>query len=323
MSELEIIALVLPVLLPVGIGWLIVRINLLKASNADVLATLFLHVCAPALIIMLLAGQDLKSLIEPRFILATLFLMLGLYGALFVVHVLVLRREVGVSAFAAFAGTKFNAVVVGFPVLVATVGHHAIVPTTINIVIGYFTILPLTLILSYISKSGVKSGAAMVGILLTALKKAVIHPLVVATVLGLLLAGTGIHLPDWLDNTLLTMGNAAIPTALLGVGMSINAPLMRENAAEIAWMSAARVILSPAIAIVVAKAFGLSSVFAIALVVSFGLPTAKMVFPLAEEHETYVKEAAGIITVTTASLIVLWPFLILICERLWPGVAGG
>jgi predicted permease len=323
MSELEVITLVLPVLLPVGVGWLIVRINLLKASNADVLATLFLHVCAPALIVMLLAGQDLASLIEPRLILATLFLMLGLYGGLFVAHALVLRRGLGVSAFAAFAGTKFNAVVVGFPVLLATVGHHAIVSTTINIVIGYFTILPLTLILSDVSKSGGKSGAAVVEALLATLKKAVIHPLVVATILGLLLAGTGVHLPDWLDKTLLTLGSAAIPTALLAVGMSLNALSMRENAAEIAWMSAARVILSPALAIVVAKVFGLSSVFAIALVVSFSLPTAKMVLPLAEEHGTYVKQAAGIIAVTTASLVVLWPFVIWMCERLWPGVVGG
>ena len=83
-----------------------------------------------------------------------------------------------------------------------------------------------------------------------------------------------------------------------------------------------RVILSPALAFLVAKLFGLSPVFAVALVVSFSLPTAKMVLPLADENKTYVKQAAGIIALTTVSLVVVWPIVIWVCERLWPGVVG-
>ena len=323
MSELQILSLMMPIFLPVAAGWLIVRINLLDASNADVLSTLFLYVFAPPLIIVYLAKEDLASLIEPRLIVATVFLMLGLYGGLFMVHFVLLRRGLHVSAFAAFAGTKFNAIVIGFPVLFATVRHHAIVTMTINVVIGYFTILPLTLILANISRSGGISGAAAGKMILSAVRKAITHPLVVTTILGLFLAGTAIHLPKWLDITLRTLGEAAIPTALLGVGMSLSALSIGTNVADIVWMSAARMILSPVLAIFVAKLFELSSVFAIALVVSFSLPTAKMVLPLAIEHKTYVKQSAGIIALTTASLVAVWPVVIWTCERLWPGIVGG
>ncbi|MDD2902609.1 MAG: AEC family transporter [Syntrophales bacterium] len=322
MSELDIIALEVPILLTVAVGWLIVRIRLLRASSADVLNTLFLHVFAPALIVSLLAKQQLASLLDIPFILATLLLMLGLYGGLFLAHAVLLKRTLAVSAFAAFAGTKFNTVVVGLPVLVANLGHHAIVPTIINLVAAYFTILPLTLILSGIPPSGSARGTAVWGVVLAAVKKAITHPFVVATVLGLFLAGTGAALPVWLDKTLLTVGSAAIPSALLAVGMALSAPSIRENLAEIAGVSAVRVILSPALAILVAKLFRLSPVFAIALVVSFSLPTAKMVLPLAEEHRTYVKESAGIIAVTTASLVAVVPVVIWVCERLWPGFVG-
>ena len=80
MTELEIIALVMPTLLLVAVGWVIVRVGLFSADDADVLSTLFLHVCAPALIVAHLAKQDLAALIEPAFILATLFLTLVLYA---------------------------------------------------------------------------------------------------------------------------------------------------------------------------------------------------------------------------------------------------
>jgi len=322
MSELDIIALEIPILLTVAVGWLIVRIGLLRASSADVLNTLFIHVFGPALIVFLLAKQQLASLLDISFILATLFLMLGLYGGLFLVNAVLLKRTFAVSAFAAFAGTKFNTVVVGLPVLVANLGHHAIIPTIINLVAAYFTILPLTLILAAISSSGSARGTAVWGVALAAVKKAITHPFVVATILGLFLSGMGVVLPGWLDKTLLTLGSAAISSALLAVGMALSAPSIRENAAEIAGVSAVRMLLSPALAIIVAKMFGLSPVFAIALIVSFSLPTAKMVLPLAEEHRTYVKQAAGIITVTTASMVAVLPIVIWVCERLWPGFVG-
>lgn len=321
MSELDIILLVLPILIPVGVGWLIVRTKMLGSKDADVLSAVFLRVAAPALIIMHLAKRDIEELIEPQLILATLFLMLGLYLAVYLVH-RALGRDMAASAFAAFVGSKFNAVVVGLPVLMAMVDHHAIVTMTINVVAGYFTILPLTLILSDIGKSGAASGAAVFKVLRHALFRALTHPLVAATILGLLLAGFRVDLPGWVDKTLLTLGSAAIPLALLAVGMSLSAHDMRENAGEIAWMSVVRVIISPALAIGVALLFGLEGVFAVALVVSFSLPTAKMVLPLAEEAGVYVKPAAGVIAVTTASVLVVWPLVIWVCHHLWPGVIG-
>lgn len=323
MNELQIIAVILPILFQVAAGWLIVRMNLLKASDAEILSTVFLYVCAPALIIDDLSKEQLASLIEPRFILATIFLLLVLFGGLFLVHFVLLGRKLDASAFAAFAGTKFNAVIIGLPILTATVKHHAIVTMTINLVAGYVTILPLTLIMADISKVGQTRGTETGKIVLKVLCKALCHPLILSTALGLLLAGAGVRLPGWLDAALLTLGGATIPIALLAVGMSLSGLSLRENAVEIVCMSSARMILSPILAVLTAQLLALPPVFAVALVVSFSLPTAKMVLPLANEHKTYVNQSAGIIAVTTASLVVVWPVVIWICEHLWPGIVGG
>lgn len=323
MTELEIVALVMPTVLLVAIGWFTVRIHLFAVADAKVISALFLHVCAPALILAHLDKQDLSELYEPAFIFATLFLISSLYVGIFWFHAGFLKRPVGMSAVAAFAGTKFNAVVVGLPVLFATVGHKAIVAMTVNVVMGYFTILPLTLLLINYSKLSVGAKSQVREILLSSLLKALTNPLVVATLAGLLLAGRRVDLPGWVSETLLELGHGAIPAALIAVGMSLNAVSIRENAAEIVSMSAVRVLLSPALAFLVAKIFGLSPIFAIALVIAFSLPTAKMVLPLAEENKTYVCESAGIIALTTVSLVVVWPIVIWVCGQLWPGVIGG
>ena len=104
--------------------------------------------------------------------------------------------------------------------------------------------------------------------------------------------------------------------------MSLSAVGLWAKAFEIGCMSAVRVMVSPALAIVVAIAFKLPPVFTIALVSSFSLPAAKMVLPLARKQGVYVEQTAGIITMTTLSLLVVWPVVIWICEQLWPGVVA-
>lgn len=321
MTELQIIALILPVLLPVAVGQLIVRLKLFTAAQAEVPSRLFLYVCGPALIVGDLAKEQLSALIEPKFICATVALMLGLYLGLLLLHLLLLRRELATSAMAAFAASKFS-VILGLPILLVTVRHHAIITMTINLVAGYFTILPLTLILINMGRCRCIDHKAIGGILLKATGKAFTHPLILTTVLGLTLAGLRVVLPDWFDSTLRVLGQGAIPLALLAVGMTLSWSCLQEHAGEILGMSCARMLVSPALALLVARLFDLPPVFAVALVVSFSQPSAKMTLPLAQQYDVYTKQTAGLVAVTTAAVAVVWPVVLWICEQTWPGVVG-
>jgi len=55
-------------------------------------------------------------------------------------------------------------------------------------------------------------------------------------------------------------------------------------------------------------------------VISFSLPTAKMAFALAEKHGAYEEQMAAIVTMTTVSLVAVFPIFMWVCEHLWPGV---
>ena len=323
MNELRLFEMIVPVLAPVLVGWLVVRFKLLAAGDAKALTSAYLYIFLPALIVGHLAKQNLAALFDVRFILATLALMLGVYGFILLLHRFVLRRPLGDSVMAAFACAKFNAVVVGLPLLLIAIGKQAIVAVIINLVIGYFTILPLTLFLLEVAKGDEsESAVGLTTILGRALRHTILDPLILATLAGLAIAALKVTLPGWLDETLLTLGAAAIPVPLVAVGMAISGVSFHDNFGEVLWISVVRVVASPLLAILIARAFGLSPVYSIALVVSFSLPTAKMAFAIAESHGVYARAMAAIVTITTLSLVVIYPVFLWVCERLWPGVVG-
>jgi len=233
MNEMRLFEMVLPVLVPVLVGWLAVRFRLLATDDARALTSAFLYIFLPALIIGHLVRQNLAALFDLRFIAATVTLMLGLYIFILLLHRLLMRRSLASSVMAAFGASKFNAVVVGLPLLLIAIGPQAIDAVIINMLIGYFTILPLTLFQLEVAKgreSGKSAGHA--AILGRALRHTILDPLILATLAGLAIAAARVGLPEWLDQTLLTLGNAAVPVPLVAVGMAISGVSFQEDIGE-------------------------------------------------------------------------------------------
>jgi len=319
-NELRMVETILPVLIPVLVGLAVVRAGLLQQQDAKALSSSFLYIFLPALIIGHLATQDLRSLFDVRFIAATAALICIIYLGAFLFNRIFLKRSLTIAALSAFACSKFNAVVVGLPLLVVAIGHPAIIAAVINMILGYVTIFPVTLVLLEIAKERAKGGDAGYGsVILTALRHVAVDPLVIATAVGLLLAAAHIHLPGWGTESLSVLGSAAIPVPLVAVGMTMSSFRLNDSMREAMWVTLVRVIASPILAILFAKLFGLSPVYAIALVISFSLPTAKMAFALAERHGVYEEQMGAIVTLSTVSLVVSFPLFLWICSHLWPG----
>jgi len=157
-------------------------------------------------------------------------------------------------------------------------------------------------------------------LLLKTLRDSITNPIIVATIIGLGLSAGTVQVPLWLHNTFQTLGGATTPAAMIAVGMTLNVSNLKKQFTEITWMSGVRVILSPALAIILAMGLNLSPVFAIALVISFGLPTSQLVLPTAEQYEVYEECSAGITTLTTLAFMVTWPIMVWLSNVLWPGV---
>lgn len=225
---LDVMLLILPIVLPILTGALVVRAGLFSRADAHVLSLFFLYLAVPSLLIHQLATQDLAELVEPGYIAGYLLLSFALYGGVFFVQRILLKRDLKISALSAFAGSKFNAVILGLPVLHGVLGPAASGPIVINVILGYVTTLPLTVALVGGVESNARGGAigarAGGGLrrVLMAARDVFKDPLVLGALLGLSLSALTLRLPDWLDGTLQSLGNAAVPTALVAIGMSLS-----------------------------------------------------------------------------------------------------
>lgn len=228
---LDVVVLILPILLPILAGALVVQAGILSRSDSHALGLFFLYLAVPSLLISQLGKQELSELYDPRYLVAFVGLSLALYGGVYLVERMLLKRGVAVSAMAAFAGSKFNAVVLGLPVLHGTLGEAASVPFIINVVLGYFTILPLTVALvGRGSGSDSEEGPKAV---LTAVLSVFKDPLIIGALIGLAIAVTGFQLPSWLDQTLESLAAAAVPTALVATGMAISLTEVKQRLARL------------------------------------------------------------------------------------------
>lgn len=119
------------------------------------------------------------------------------------------------------------------------------------------------------------------------------NPIIAACMVGLAVAVVGWTPPAALLRPFELTGAAAIPLALLALGLSLSGerPFRNGPDAEVRYtVAATKVLLQPAIAYLIALLLGLSGTLLLAAVVMAGLPTAQNVFVYA----TRFARAAGL-----------------------------
>jgi len=316
MSPGAIALLILPIIVPVLIGWLLAVSGLVDRSAAKPLTTIFMYVCVPALIVKLLANEELDQLFEWRVGVAISLSYLLLWALVFAIQRFALRRDAATSAFAALTGSVMNAVVLGLPVLLTLFGHRAVTPVLIAVAAYLVVITPLTL-----TVAGSPSGESSSGPFRTVargLMQAARNPMVIATVVGLVISASGVTLPPIVLKILETLGNAAATIALVAIGLTIVIREIRLGGVETVWMTLIVLVVAPALVAGVALGLQLSHVGAAIIVILFAMPPAQSVYGLCAQYDTYDRKAAAILALSTIGLVVMLPLLIAVLDHVWP-----
>jgi malonate transporter len=139
------------------------------------------------------------------------------------------------------------------------------------------------------------------------------NPLVVAPLLGLALRGAGIPLPAPVETFLNLLGAAAAPCALFALGLFLVGTRLRANLPEIGWITLLKLVVQPALTWVLAvKLLHLEPFWADSAVLLAALPTAALVFTLAQQYDIYVERASSAILVTTALSVLTVPLILVL-----------
>lgn len=304
---------IVPIFLVVLLGWLMTYFKLVPTDVAGSLMQYVFNAAAPAIIIWALSRQ----LLVWRFWLAFMLVFLIVLLLTFCLFRYGLRREGYWSIVAGMGAASPNVVLIGFPVLASLVGTRATIPMVIVVIIFAVFATPLLLLILEIRQSQSMSKKQFT-VLFSALKNTCKNPVMIGALIGILLSVFDIKLPFILEHFLRMVGFSMIPCALFAVGLELRHFTAKGNLLDVSLITLLNLIVTPLLAILIAKLLGLSPFYAVSLVVLTAVPTAKLIYVYVSRYKAYTAEIAAVVSVTTVISIVTIPFYVYIAELIWP-----
>jgi malonate transporter len=289
----------------IAAGYLIARSHLLGDDQVQVqfvLSRLAFFVLSPCLLFTVLAKANVHELFS-RVLAVSAISAVSSIGLFLLVALLIWRRSIPDAVVGAAASGYVNANNIGLPVAVYVLGNAALSAPVI--VLQLVVLAPIILtVLDITTRGSVSIGSILM--------QPVRNPLIIAVVLGVIVAVTGLKLPTPVLAPFVLVGGAAVPVVLLSFGMSIHGQRILQpggNRRDVIVASAFKLLLMPTVAWALGHfAFGLSGTALFGVVLLAALPTAQNVFNYAQRYDRGVALARDTVLITTVGAI---PILVL------------
>lgn len=310
--------LILPVILVVLTGTLFRYKKTISYEGEEGLAAFVLKAAVPSLIFIFIASEPLHLLLRYWYIAGYLFSILSIFIVVLFVFRLVLQKTLAEASFAALNASLSNSVLIGLPILLGAIGKAAMVPVAITVFCAMVFLVPA---FSLIIESTLSKEVHPVKIINQSLIATIKNPLVYSALIGLFFVVCHLPVPKWLGEYFHFLGDATVPCALVIVGMQLyDIRLEKKDLLEVGIIALCALAIRPIISGVFALSVHMKPTYAVALVITSALPTAKTPFILSKKYKCYEHETATSIVVTTIGAAITVPIVLYFCNLIWPGV---
>lgn len=304
-----------PIWILTAIGYAVGRSGLLGAQAEAVLGRFVFHVAMPAALFTMVSGARLDTFANSSMVAfaAGTALVCGLgflaAGRLF-------GRGTADRAIGSMTSGYVNSANLGIPVAVQVLGDASFVAQ----IILFQVLLVSPVILALLDSgtgagAGTKPGSGKAAVFRRMLTMPVRNPIIMASLLGVAVSALGLRLPHALTHSCDLLGAAAVPTALITLGLSLNARPAAPGSAQLAQNTArpvrtarAEVVVAVALKTLVqpltALAVGgpllhLPEHQLLAVVLCSALPTAQNAFIYAQQYGLDTRPARNAVVAST------------------------
>jgi malonate transporter len=282
------------VALVVATGYAVGRIRILGENALEVLTKVAFFVFTPALLFVVLGDADISQLFSN--LLPVSALAAGGTLVLFVVLAKTFwKRTVSQLTVGGLASSYVNANNIGLPLAVYILGDSAAAAPVLLLQLVVMT--PIALTILDITTSGKASFGRIVS-------QPVRNPLIIASALGVAVSALGVSLPVIVHEPLDLLGQAAVPTLLFALGLSLAREKLwdaKDQRPDIVLATALKLVVMPAIAWVAGYFwFALDPQALFTVVILAALPTAQNVFNYAQRYSVAIPLARDSVVITTA-----------------------
>lgn len=310
-KTLQIADLILPVFAVIVTGWIVGWTGYLPRALSDALVHFAYNVAMPALLIVTIAQEPGRSLINWSFLIAFGGGSLACFLAVFVIARVKGVRDLGSQALYGMAAAMTNTGFVALPILRAIYGEQAVLPAAIATVFVAVVMFPITVILLELDhRNDPRTPHAGP---LTLARHIVLNPMVLSTLIGMFLAGFDIRLPVPIVTYLNIFADALTPCALFAIGLGLSIDGLRATMGASVVLTVVKLVLMPILVYGLSVALGLGPLYTIAAVVCAAVPTAKTVYILAGEYRCQEMMVASTISMSTLGSVlslIVWLYLL-------------
>ena len=218
MPILQLLSLTVPIFLLIGLGAVSARAGFIAERQTDGLAAFVLNFALPALVFGALAGQDLGTSFDWRYVAAYGSGSLFAFSAAFSILRFGLKRSLSAAAIGGMGGATSNTGFIGYPVTLLAFGPLVLTAMPLNMMVENILIIPLALALA---ESGSQDSAPLARVLATTARRLARTPLILAILLGVVVSLLRIPVPGVLATAIDMLAKASAPCALFVVGGTI------------------------------------------------------------------------------------------------------
>ena len=312
MHQIVLTAL-LPVVLLIAVGFVLARLGWIKPVLVKPLSTLAFMVLTPVLLFRTMSKVHVEQL-EVMPAIAYMAALALAFGGMFCWRGL--NRSAAVLALAV---TYSNAVMIGIPLVSLAWGEAGLVTLFTLIPIHSLVLLTtatmaLEIVMAHESTTHVQAhgaGGRALRVGTKAFGRAMLHPVPLPIIAGLMFAQTGWAIPPWLDTPMRWLGQAFGPLALLLVGITLAGSSIGAQLRPALMLCAIKNLAVPLVAAALGLLLGMHGLPLLVLVVTAALPIGANVFlfsqryGVAQELITASVALSTLLSLFSVSLVIL------------------
>lgn len=314
---LDVVNLALPFFGLIFLGYACGKLKQIPDTGLAWMNFFLIYVALPALFYRILSKTPFEQLANVPFVIATTLATYCAFAIAYAVGMLMRPGRTGEAAMAGLAGAYGNIGYMGPGLAFATIGPDAAVP--VALIFCFDTILIFSLVPSLMALAA-PDRKPLSAMALDVAKKIVLHPFIIATVLGVAAAAARFQAPVALDRLMEFLQNAAAPCALFALGVTVALRPLQKMPWEVPLVVLVKLVLHPLLALLLLSALGPQPETWVYTAVLMGaLPPALNAFIIARQYDTWVQQASSAVLLgTLLSVVTLTGTMWLVKMRMLP-----
>lgn len=307
----DVVAIVAPVFGLIALGYLLVRTGLLGEAAGKGLSEFVFTVAVPALLFRMMATVAAPA-VSPFGLWGSYF---GASAVVWIVAILitrfVLHRPAADGASIAMGAAFGNIVMLGIPLALDRFGAEAATPIALIVSVSSPLLwFAATLHIESVERRGGTSWAGLLRDLMLGLLR---NPIILGVLAGTAWRLTGFGIHEIPDKMITMLGQAAVPVALVSLGMSLTAFEVRGQVATMTAICLLSLVLMPAMAWLLAVAvFALPPVWTGVAVLFAACPTGANAFLFASRYRVATGSVSGAVALGTTLSVVTISLMLLV-----------